>query len=131
MRALTPLLSVVLVLQALGDAEGQSLTPMERSGTTPTDTKGFKLLVGNPYPQRMTFLVIPMDPEFREAISGATAQPDRVTIAPGHARSVIVAFRIDPQQKERTIGLCIVPDNFDGPILPRVCGRYTGRMLKR
>jgi hypothetical protein len=106
----------------------QSLTPMEHAGTTPSDTKGFKLLVGNPYPTKMTFLVMPMDPGFAGEVGDAVVKPQKVTIGPGHARSVIVAFKIDPIQKERTIGLCVVPYKFDGPILPRVCGRYTGRM---
>lgn len=109
-------------------ALAQSLTPMTRTGTTPTDVKGFKLLVGNPYPTKMTFLVMPMDAAFTQTTADATVRPDRVTIAPGHARSVIVAFKIDPSEKERTIGLCVIPENFHGPILPRVCGRYTGRI---
>lgn len=122
--------AVVLVPMLLGAAEAsaQSLTPMVRSGTTPTDVKGFKLLIGNPYPTKMTFLVMPLDTAFEDPAADATVRPDRITIAPGHARSVIVAFKIDPTQKERTIGLCIVPEDFHGPILPRVCGRYTGRM---
>lgn len=110
------------------DAAAQSLTPMARTGVTPTAVKAFKLLVGNPYPGRMTFLVVPMDPGFRLPVEDAVAKPDRLVIAPGHARSVIVAFKIDPTLKERTIGLCIIPEALDGPILPRVCGRYTGRM---
>lgn len=128
MRALIRVLALCLPVLATAAATAQSLTPMTRAGVTPGDTKGFKLLVGNPYPGRMTFRVIPMDAGFTEPAADATARPDRVTIAPGHARSVIVAFKIDPNQKERTIGLCIVPEDFHGPILPRVCGRYTGRM---
>lgn len=111
-----------------GTASGQSLTPMEREGVTPSDTKGFKLLVGNPYPTRMTFVVMPMDPKFKESVGEAVVKPALVTIAPGHARTVIVAFKIDPAQKERTIGVCVLPYKFEGPILPRVCGRFTGRM---
>jgi hypothetical protein len=131
MRALTLPLAAMALCCLAGTALAQSLTPMERTGITPTGTKGFKLLVGNPYPTRMTFLVMPMDPQFTTGIADAVAKPGRITIAPGHARSVIVAFKIDPTQKERTIGLCIVPDKFEGPVLPRVCGRYTGRMAGR
>jgi len=128
MRAVTAAAALGLCLWLASGALAQSLTPMERSGTTPSDIKGFKLLVGNPYPRRMTFIVMPMDTAFTELAADATARPGRVTIAPGHARSVIVAFKIDPNHKERTIGLCIVPEDFHGPILPRVCGRYTGLM---
>ena len=117
------------VLALASPAAAQSLSPMERVGVTPTDTKGFKLLVGNPYSQRMTFTVIAMDPEFTTEIEGAVTKPARNTLAPGRARSVIAAFKIDPAQKERTIGVCIMPENFEGPVLPRVCRRYTGRML--
>jgi hypothetical protein len=130
MRPLTAILFAGLLLGLSGAATAQSLTPMERSGITPTGTKGFKLLVGNPYPNRMTFLVLPMDPSFVEPVTDAVAKPSRVTIGPGHGRAVILAFKIDPAQKERTIGLCIVPEKFEGPILPRVCGRYTGRMAR-
>ena len=71
---------------------------------------------------------ITMDPQFAEEVGDAVVKPETITIAPGHARTVIVAFKIDPIQKERTIGLCVMPYKFEGPILPRVCGRYTGRM---
>ena len=127
MRAIGAM-AFALVALAANAAAAQSLTPMTRSGTTPGGTKGFKLLVGNPYPMRMTFLVQPLDPGFSEPAPDAVAQPGRVTLAPGHRRSVILAFKIDPLEKERTIGLCIVPEEFEGPILPRVCGRYTGRL---
>lgn len=124
---------VILAVAALlagvpADVPAQSLTPMERTGATPSDIKGFKLLVGNPYPRRMTFVVTAMDPGFETEIEGAVTRPSRLTLAPGKGRSVIVAFKIDPAQKERTIGVCIKPEDFEGPILPRVCGRYTGRM---
>jgi hypothetical protein len=127
----TLILAALSVALGCAPAAAQSLSPMERTGVTPTDVKGFKLLVGNPYPTRMTFLVVPMDPEFTVAITDAVAKPGKVTIAPGHGRSVILAFKINPTQKERTIGLCIVPDKFEGPVLPRVCGRYTGRIAGR
>lgn len=123
--------AVILVLVAafcVPAALAQSLTPMERAGVTPSDTKGFKLLVGNPYPRRMTFRVTAMDATFDAEIEGAQARPALLTLAPGKGRSVIVAFKIDPAVKERTIGVCIMPETFEGPILPRVCGRYTGRM---
>ena len=128
MCPLIPALAAVVLALAASPAASQSLSPMERVGVTPSDTKGFKLLVGNPYSQRMTFSVVPMDPEFTTPIEGAVVKPARVTLAPGRGRSVIVAFKIDPSQKERTIGVCIMPENFEGPVLPRVCGRYTGRM---
>jgi hypothetical protein len=117
-----------LLCAATAASTAQSLTPMQRAGGTPSDTKGFKLLVGNPYPGRMTFRVSAMDAEFVREVEGAMVKPSILTLAPGKARSIIVAFRIDPAIKERTIGVCIQPENFDGPILPRVCGRYTGRM---
>lgn len=125
MRAL--ILAVALLGLPAG-AAAQSLSPMERTGVTPSDTKGFKLLVSNPYARRMTFNIVPMDSEFITPIEGAVARPARLTLAPGKGRSVIVAFKIDPSNKERTIGVCITPENFEGPVLPRVCGRYTGRM---
>jgi hypothetical protein len=126
MRALTLALAAVLVAAFCGVATGQSLSPMEHAGTTPSAVKGFRLNVGNPYPRRMAFVLTAMQPA-----EGATIRPERVVLAPGHARPVLFAFQIDPALKERTIALCISPENVDGPILPRVCGRYTGRMLAR
>lgn len=119
------LLAALLALATLAPATGQSLSPMRKTGPSPTDTKGFKVVVGNPYEGRMTFNVTPMDPTFTDPVPDAVAKPARITLAPGHSRSVIIAFKIGPQQKERTIGLCITPE-LDGPIQPRVCGTYTG-----
>ncbi|HHY51460.1 MAG TPA: hypothetical protein GYA10_17135 [Alphaproteobacteria bacterium] len=128
MRALIALAVLLAAGLVAAETAAQSLTPMERKGVTPSGVKAFKLLVGNPYPGRMTFLVVPMDAAFRAPAGDAVARPDRLVLAPGHARSVVLAFKLDPTLKERTIGLCIVPEAFDGPILPRVCGRYTGLM---
>lgn len=131
MRALTSIIAVLLVATSVSIAHGQSLSPMEHTGTTPSAIKGFRLNVGNPYPRRMAFVLTAMQPDYRTPAAGATIRPERVVLAPGHARPVLFAFQIDPALKERTIALCISPENVDGPILPRVCGRYTGRMLAR
>jgi hypothetical protein len=106
----------------------QSLSPMQKDGLTPSATKGFKLVVGNPYGRKMTFVLVPMADDYQSPVAGAVVKPARLTLAPGRAKPVIFMFDIDPQIKERTIALCITPEAVDGPILPRVCGRYTGRM---
>jgi hypothetical protein len=112
-------------------AAAQSLSPLEKTGMTPSDRKAFKLTVGNPYERRMTFVLVPLAPDYATPIKGVTIQPPELTMAPGFSRQVIVTFDIDPTKKERTIALCVMPKALDGPILPRVCGRYTGRMAGR
>ncbi|MEP7241332.1 MAG: hypothetical protein ABI697_10645 [Devosia sp.] len=128
-----PALSLLAIALAAGlaatAAAAQSLSPMTNSGTTPSDVKGFRLLVGNPYKQKMVFVVVPMDPRFEIAAEDAMVNFPELTMAPGMSRQVIVTFRIDAQHKERTIGVCVWPKQVDGPILPRVCGRYTGKRL--
>ena len=72
------LFAALLMVAVSGGAAGaQSLSPMHNSGTTPSDTKGFKLFVGNPYKQKMTFQVIPMDPKFRVAAADAQSTSPR------------------------------------------------------
>jgi hypothetical protein len=110
-------------------ALGQSLSPMEKTGTTPSDIKGFKLLVGNPYSGRMTFVIVPMNPEFTAVASEAVVRPNEIRLAPGAGRTVTVQFRIGAETKERTIGVCVMPKDIEGPVLPRVCGTYTGVAL--
>ena len=110
-------------------AMAQSLSPMHKTGTTPSDIKGFRLLVGNPYPDRMTFMITPMNPEFTEVAPDAIVKPAEIRLAPGMGRSVIVQFRIGSPRKERTIGVCISPKDLEGPVLPRVCGTYTGVLI--
>lgn len=122
-------LALVLAIGAGTDVSAQSLSPMRAHGPTPSDIKGFRLRVGNPYPGPMVFDIVPMDPQFRFAVGDAVAQPNRVVLAPNATRSVIVAFKIDADKKERTIGLCVVPANLSGNILPRVCGTYRGTKL--
>ena len=113
----------------VGPAAAQSLSPMHNAGLTPSAIKGFRLTVGNPYATRMVFLVIPMDPKFRGAAADATVNAPEIALAPGASRPVIVTFRIDPALKERTIGVCVLPKDLAGPVLPRVCGTYTGKLL--
>lgn len=109
-------------------ALAQSLSPLEKSGMTPSDKKAFRLQVGNPYDHKMTFVLVPLMPDYQTPIDGVVVKPAKLTMAPGFTRPVIVTFEIDPTKKERTIALCVMPKAVDGPILPRVCGLYTGRM---
>lgn len=127
MRAIATL-AATFCLAGSGDGMAQSLSPMERDGWTPSAAKGFRVSVGNPYDRRMSFVLVPMQPDYKTPAAGASVRPPRLTLAPGHARSVVFTFDIDPALKERTIALCVMPEAIDGPILPRVCGRYIGRM---
>jgi hypothetical protein len=72
--------------------------------------------------------MVPMQPDYRTPANNDVVNYPTLTMAPGFSREVIVTFAIDPNQKERTIALCVMPKAIDGPILPRVCGLYTGRM---
>ena len=121
-------IALVLVAGLAAAAQAQSLSPMHNTGTTPSNIKGFKLFVGNPYKQAMTFLVLPMDTKFKTAAADATVNFPEITMPPGGRRQVIVTFKIDPAQKERTIGVCVQPKDLEGPVLPRVCGTYTGKL---
>lgn len=121
-------LALALVVGIAAPVTAQSLSPLEKTGVTPSDRKAFKLTVGNPYQTRMTFVMVPLAPDYETPIGGVTIRPAELTMAPQFSRQVIVTFDIDPKKKERTIALCVMPKALDGPILPRVCGRYTGRM---
>ena len=128
MQLILPLVAAIgLVLT--GAAAAQSLSPMHNTGATPSDIKGFRLTVGNPYKTKMTFQVIPMDKAFRIAAANAEVNFPELTMAPDTTRQVIVTFKIDPALKERTIGVCVQPKDLAGTVLPRVCGTYTGRLL--
>jgi hypothetical protein len=107
-------------------SSAQSLSPMHGAGPTPSDTKAFRLRIGNPYKTAMTFVILPMDPDFQNPAEHAAVQPREVRLAPGASRSVLAAFRVGPDQKERTIGVCVQPKAIAGTVLPRVCGTYTG-----
>lgn len=129
LRPLAALLTVALVGGvSLAPAAGQSLSPMRNEGTTPTSMKAFRLQVGNPYKQRMVFIIVPMEPGFEVPAAGARVNYPEIAMAPGVARQVIVSFSIDPAIKERIIGVCVQPRAFEGTVMPRVCGTYTGRI---
>ena len=125
-------LALVVLVLAGGPAlpaAAQSLSPMSNSGLTPSDIKGFRLMIGNPYKTRMIFLVEPMDPKFKVVAPDAAVNQPEIALAPGATRPVIVTFKIDPQLKERTIGVCVLPKDLECPVLPRVCGTYTGKLI--
>ena len=129
---LKPLIAAGLALAlglAAGPALAQSLSPMDKTGTTPTDIKGFKLMVGNPYSERMTFVIVPMNPEFTAVADDAVVRPNEIRLAPGSGRTVTVQFRIGAETKERTMVVCVMPKDLEGHVLPRVCGNYTGIAL--
>ena len=130
MQLKSQFIAALLVLAAAGAASGQSLSPMRNEGDTPSNIKGFKLAIGNPYKGRMVFEVIPMDPKFEVRAADAAVNFEELAMAPGTTRQVIVTFRIDPQIKERTIGVCVQPKQIAGTIMPRVCGTYTGRLQR-
>jgi hypothetical protein len=112
---------------AAAPAAAQSLSPMRNAGMTPGDIKGFRLVVGNPYRTRLAFMVRLTDETFARPAADAAVNAPEFRLAPGASRPIIVEFRIDPKAKERTIGVCISPKDLPGPLLPRVCGLYTGR----
>lgn len=128
LKAVIAALFLALGLAIAAPALAQSLSPLEKSGLTPSDRKAFRLQVGNPYERRMTFSLLPMLPDYETSAKGVVIKPAELTLAPGITRNIIVTFDIDPAKKERTIALCVMPKAMDGPILPRVCGLYTGRM---
>ena len=130
MQLTAPAIAALLLLAFAGAASAQSLSPMRNDGETPSMIKGFKLFVGNPYKTRMTFQIIPMDPKFEVLAANAAVNFPEITMAPGTTRQVIVTFRIDPQLKERTIGVCVQPKSIEGTVMPRVCGTYTGRLSR-
>jgi hypothetical protein len=130
MPSLIKLFAIATLVGAacIGAAQAQSLSPLEKTGDTPSARKAFRLVVGNPYDRRMTFSLVPMQSDYATPATGVVVNYPRLVMAPGFSRQVILTFDIDPAKKERTIALCIMPENLDGPILPRVCGLYTGRM---
>ena len=128
MQLKAPIIAALLLLAGTGPVSAQSLSPMRNDGDTPSLVKGFKLYVGNPYKKRMTFEIIPMDEKFRVLAADAAINFPEITMAPGTWRQVIVTFRIDPEVKERTIGVCVQPKSIEGTVMPRVCGTYTGRL---
>ena len=129
---LTNLLRVGLALVVLtGPVCAQSLSPMRKSGFTPTDTKGFRLDIGNPFRKPMTFVIVPMDTKFNTIAEQAMVTPSEARLPPGGTRSVVVQFRIPPAYKERSIGVCVYPKDLEGQVLTRVCGTYTGQLLPR
>jgi hypothetical protein len=130
MQLSAPSIAALVLLALAGTASAQSLSPMRNDGETPSMIKGFKLYVGNPYKTSMTFVIVPMDPQFRVQAADASVNFPEITMAPGITRQVIVTFRIDPQIKERTIGVCVQPKAIEGTVVPRVCGTYIGRLRR-
>ncbi len=128
MQLSAPILAGLVLLALAAPAQSQSLSPMRNEGETPSQIKGFRLYIGNPYKTRMTFEVLPMEPGFRVPAANAAVNFPELTMAPGTTRQVIVTFRIDPAIKERTIGVCVQPKSIPGTVMPRVCGTYTGRL---
>ena len=121
--------AALLLSLLIGTAQAQSLSPMRKTGTTPSDVKGFKVVVGNPYDKPMVFEIIPMDPAFAVVAEHAVTRPAEVRLAAGQSRSVTVAFKIADGDEKRTIGVCVQPKEIEGNVLPRVCGTYTGIKL--
>lgn len=123
---LASILALGIGLGLCSGVAAQSLSPMHKTGPTPGNVKAFRLQVGNPYPGKMTFIIVPMDPKFEHVATNAVVRPSEIKLAPGFGRAVTVQFAIPADSKERTIGVCVMPKDLDGPLLPRVCGTYTG-----
>jgi hypothetical protein len=120
-------MAATLGVLAASQAAAQGLSPLSRSGLTPSDRKAFHIAAHNPYPRPMDFELHVLDPETGAPASGARVVPDAVRLGPNGGRRVTLMFTVPPTGEERTVVLCIQPSDFPGPFLPRVCGRYAGR----
>lgn len=110
-------------------ASAQSVTPLRKEGTTLTDKKAFYVNVGNPYKAPMVFSLTPMEADYQTLASKTVVRPARVKLGVGQTKRIVFMFEIQKDQKERKVALCVSPENLDGPVLPRVCGTYTGKRL--
>lgn len=121
-------IAALVVVAGLGAAHAQSLSPLQKAGDTSSARKAFRLVVGNPYNRRMTFSLVPMQSDYVTPTTGAVVNYPRLTMAPGFSRQVILTFDIDPRKEGADNCALRHARKSDGPILPRVCGLYTGRM---
>ena len=90
MRLTVCLGAALLVLQA-GGAAAQSVSPIKKSGVTPTNRKAFYVTIRNPYPAPMTFSLTPMEPDFEKEAKGTKVLPDTVTLGQDRQRRVFAA----------------------------------------
>ena len=124
------LATVLLALLATG-AAAQSVSPMKKSGTTLTARKAFYVTVSNPYPERMTFSLTPMEPGYHAEAKGTRVLPPEVTLGSHRQRRVIFMFDIPEGETERKVSLCVAPEGLASHVRPRVCGTYVGRRIGR
>ena len=119
---------LLALLAGSAAASGQSLSPMRQDGADAQRRQGFpadrRQSVQDPHDLHRSSR---WTPSFKVPVDQAVVNFPDIRLAPGASRPVIVQFRIGPDLKERTIGVCIAPEGLEGPILPRVCGTYTGR----
>ena len=120
---------LIAVIFLAGTAFAQGLTPMKREGVTAGPAKAFYVAVRNPYDRPMSFSITPVETDFETLASRAKARPHRVRLGAQKTRRVILLFEIPQNAKERTIALCVQPEEPLGSVVTRVCGTYTARRV--
>lgn len=119
------LLSTALFLSAGSVAPAQSLWPMTDEGVTFAAKKGVMINIANPYPRAENFVLEAFEPDYETPTEGVLIMPAKVTLGADATRRVRVIF--DIPGKERTVAVCVRPEKSEGQVIPRVCGRYSGR----
>lgn len=107
----------------------QSVSPLRKEGTTMTNKKAFYVNVGNPYKTPMVFSLTPMEADYATPARKVVVRPAKLKLGVNQSKRVIFMFEIQKDQKERKVALCVTPEGITGPVLPRVCGTYTGKRL--
>ena len=119
------LLLAGLVSIAPDTAQSIGLMPMEKSGHSASDRKGFYLNVLNEG-KRSIIVDVEIMPQSDGTLPKAVkVQPRRLKIGPKSTRKIILIIGNLENERQRKVDVCVSTQKNNSNTLLRICGAYT------
>lgn len=106
-------------------AQSIGLMPMEKSGHSASDRKGFYLNVLNEGKRSIIVDVEVMPGPDGTRPKAVKVQPNRLKIGPKSVRKIILVIGNLENEKQREVNVCVSTQKHNSNTLLRICGAYT------
>lgn len=122
------ILGMAALVCAHAAVHAQGLSPMQKTGSTPSDRKLFRLSIINPYPKEMRYELSAEDVHTQHMQSDVKFTGRTGSLPPQSQRKILVVIPVP--EGRRDIRICLRFPELQGTVRPRVCGDYSAVALR-
>lgn len=123
--------AALALLAVAAPATAVGLGPLERTGVTDGDRKGFRLILTNPYPTAERFELTSIGWDDETAVDRVAIFPDRLVLGANKSRQVLVIVRDLAPGETYRFRVCGARAEMPEGVMvhARVCSKLTARRL--